>query len=662
MRAFVPDDLFDISWVGGCDIAADATRVAVVVGRLDRTDDQNRSTIWMVDPTSGIQRPFTSGAGRDFAPRWSPDGRWLAFLREEPDERPQIAIMPSDGGEARIITGLPFGAAQPVWAPDSRRIAFSARTGVLPSADKKKARPYRRIVHLRSRLNGEGWTYDRRRHLFVVDVTAAAPSVTQVTDGDWDDVAPAWSPDGESLAFASARHPERDRDVWTDIWRLPASGGEATRLTATDAICAAPSWSPDGTTIAFLRRASAAGTNALLYVVNADGLAVRAVDRDFDRHCSVGSGAPGIPDPPQWLRDGRLLCAAEDRGDVSLITAAEGQPTRWLARSPRKVSAFSVAREPEVVAIVSSASATPGELSLVDVNSADERRLTSFNDAWRRSVVLSVPEKFSVETEPGVDIDVWTMKPAMHTDGTMYPVLLNVHGGPFTQYGESFFDEFHVYTGAGYGVVFCNPRGSSGRTTPFGRSIIGDLGGPDFHDVMAALEAGLARLPGADPSRLGILGGSYGGFMTTWAIGHDERFSAAVSERALNDQYSMQGTSDIGSHFNPAYMGERATVEDDVAAVLRQSPLTYARNIRTPVLILHSEDDLRCPISQAEQLFVILKRLGRDVEFVRFPDENHELSRSGRPSHRIDRFSVILEFLSRKLGVASMPAAAASTA
>jgi dipeptidyl aminopeptidase/acylaminoacyl peptidase len=228
-------------------------------------------------------------------------------------------------------------------------------------------------------------------------------------------------------------------------------------------------------------------------------------------------------------------------------------------------------------------------------------------------------------------------------------VLLNIHGGPFGQYGENFFDEFQVYAAAGYGVVFCNPRGSSGQDTSFARALVGDMGGPDYRDVIAAFEAALDRMPWADRSRLGVMGGSYGGFMTTWIIGHDHRFKAAVSERAVNDWYSMQGASDIGGTFNRQYLGDTATIQDDLDAVLRQSPLTYAKHIETPVLILHSENDLRCPISQAEQLFVVLKQRRQDVEFVRFPDEDHELSRAGRPTHRVDRFNVILDYLSRKL-------------
>jgi dipeptidyl aminopeptidase/acylaminoacyl peptidase len=399
---------------------------------------------------------------------------------------------------------------------------------------------------------------------------------------------------------------------------LPPAGGEPVRLTNTDGNYFCPSWSPDGQMLALLGRQLIAGANATLHLLPRTGGTPQRVDPGFDRQSGV-TGNLSAPEAPKWLDSSTLLTAAEDRGDMSLLLARIDQPTTWLARRRRQVAAHSATVGNPRVAFLASTPCTPVELFVLDLATGDERQLTTFNAAWRSAKTLSAPERIVVETAPGVEIDVWWMKPAGFTEGKTYPVLLNVHGGPFTQYSESFFDEFHVYTGAGYGVVYCNPRGSSGQSTAFGRSIIGNLGVDDFHDVMAAFDAALAKMPWADRGRLGIMGGSYGGFMTSWVIGHDQRFAAAVSERAVNCWYTMQGTSDIGSWFNESYLGEGAAIESDMAALLRQSPLTYAKQIAAPVLILHSEDDLRCPISQGEQLFVVLKRLGKDVEFVRSP-------------------------------------------
>jgi len=638
-RAMTADDLYAIHWIGECDISPDGERVAFTVTRLDREADESRSTIWVVDAGGGEPRPFTSGP-KDSAPRWSPDGRTLAFLRKPGDDPAQIFLMAADGGEARQLTRLPLGVGAPAWSPDGARIACSARTGdPPPPKESKQARPFRRIDSVKYRLNGEGFIYDRRRHLFVVRVSDG--EAQQVTSGDWDDTEPAWSPNGRTLAFVSARQRTREHDNLNQLWLVPASGGRTRLLADAEGGGGPPAWSPDGGRIA-QSFAPPGPANATLRVVEVRGGRAEPLDARFDRHTHLEGG-------PRWLDDRRVASLAEDRGAVAVVVAQRRRPTRWLAPGRHTLSALSVAADGRTAAVVVSSVREPAEVHRLDLQTGELTRLTHLNREWRREVATQPAQRFTVRTAPGVEVDAWFMKPHGFREGRRYPVLLNIHGGPFTQYGETFFDEFQVYAGAGYGVVFCNPRGSSGQGTEFGRAIVGDMGGPDYHDVMAAFDAALRCMPWADTARLGVLGGSYGGFMTSWVVGHTRRFAAACSERAVNDWYVFFGTSDIGATFTQRYLGERATPYDDVEAVLRQSPSTYVRDIRTPLLILHSEDDLRCPISQAEALFVPLRKLRRDVEFVRVPDENHELSRGGRPSHRFDRFGVILDYFGRKL-------------
>ena len=263
-----------------------------------------------------------------------------------------------------------------------------------------------------------------------------------------------------------------------------------------------------------------------------------------------------------------------------------------------------------------------------------------------RSEILAAPERFVFE-RAGFTVEGWTMKPVGFTEGRRYPALLNIHGGPHAQYGVGFFDEFQVYAAAGFGVIFLNPRGSQGYGEAFTRAVVGDWGGGDYADVMAGLDEALGRAPWIDPERLGVLGGSYGGFLTSWTVGHTDRFKAACSERAVNCHTSMFGTSDIGHLFNVSEVGGLPWEAPEVYR--ERSPLTYAKNVTTPLLIVHSEEDFRCPIEQGEQLFVALKKQGKEAVFVRFPDENHELSRSGKPRHRLERFRIILDWFTKRL-------------
>jgi dipeptidyl aminopeptidase/acylaminoacyl peptidase len=649
-RAMRPDDLHEIAWIREAEISPDGERIAFVVQRLDRESDETLASIWVV-PVRGraAARQVTSGEAKDGAPRWSPDGRWLAFTsKRDGDEAAQVYLMPAEGGEPRRLTSLSFGAGAPSWSPDSTRLLFSAKTGTPWPKDSKRAKPYRRIETLKYRMNGEGFTHDRVRHLFVLDVTpdGTAGRPRQVTRGRADDTQPAWSPDGRRIAFVSARHADADFDTWNDIWVVEAKGGRPRRLTRTSGACGGPVWSPDGRRIAYTFAVDAP-SNRTLWTVDVRTGRAEACDPAFDRQ--TGGDIFAGDAAAAWLPDGRLVSVAQDRGIAAPIVVRRGGRTEWLARGSRTVHALSLSADGRTAAVVASTVERPPEVFVLDVPGRRMRQRTSLNASWLARVQTQPARRFPVETAPGVEVDCWVMEPSGRRPGRRYPVLLNVHGGPFGQYGETFFDEFQVYAGAGYGVVFCNPRGSSGQSTEFARAIVGRLGETDYDDVMAAFEAALARISWADGRRLGVMGGSYGGFMTSWIVGHTDRFAAAVSERAVNDWYLMEGTSDIGSYFNERYLGEGANPWTDVLAVLRQSPATYSRAIRTPLLILHSEDDLRCPISQAEALYVALKKQRKDVEFVRFPDEHHEMSRSGRPSHRLGRFEVILDFFARKM-------------
>ena len=652
-RGMVPEDLTRIQFVTDPQISPDGRRIAFVVTSLSEERDEYLANIWIVDTTGGTPRRFTAGPRRDIEPRWSPDGTRLAFLSERaPKDKLQLYVMPADGGEPTKLTALENGVGSVAWSPDGLRLACVSAVGGQrepdSEEDKRKSRPARVITSVKYRFNGEGFTYDRRPHVFVVATDGSAP--VQISDGDFIDADPTWSPDGGSIVFTSARHPERDDDDASDLWRVDAKGGIPQRLTATTGPVMLPAFSPDGRSIAYLARPAknAYGRNVRLYSVPSDGAAgATCLTSALDRSC----GALHVR--PLWSPDGRsIVVAAEDHGDVGLWRAAASgtEPPARIVGAVRSINGFSASADGRLLAFAASSPTAPAEIFTCRADGGDERRLSELNRAWTDSVALSAPERFRF-TRAGFELDVWVMRPAGFLAGQRYPTLVNIHGGPHAQYGHNFFDEFQVYAGAGYAVVYANPRGSQGYGEAFTQAVVGDWGGGDYADVMGALDEAMARYPFIDPDRLGVLGGSYGGFLTSWIVGHSKRFKAACSERAVNCQYTMFGTSDIGHSFNVVELGGPMPWED-MARYIERSPLTYAKDVVTPLLIIHSEDDLRCPIEQGEQLFVALKKLRREVRFIRFPGENHEMSRSGKPRHRLERFRHILDWFGAYLGKA----------
>jgi dipeptidyl aminopeptidase/acylaminoacyl peptidase len=639
-----PEDIYELSWVSDPRIAPDGRTVAVVVGRVDREANDYASAIWLVSVDgSSPAREFTSGEKQDLAPRWSPDGSSLAFISNRERKAKQLYVIPTAGGEGRRLTDLDEDVTEPVWSPDGTRLAFSTRVRdpAYEEDDDKLRRP-RRFARLQYKLDDEGWIGDRPRHIFTVPADGSTPP-SQLTHGDFEDQYPAWSPDGERLAFASARQADWDIQLVRDIYVVDAQGGDPVRLTGCDSWYEAASWSPDGSLIAC--RFGVGGFDfphhGQIAVLDSASGERRVLTSALDRNCSP---YPEIREPV-WDAD-TLLFVLEDQGNNHLYrvhTDGGGVPEPVVG-GELWVTGYDAAAG-RIVHTATTATA-PAELY------SGERRLTGVTRPFTDGRELAEPERFMAVSPDGAEVEAWVMRPLDFESGRRYPVLLNVHGGPFSQYGNKFFDEFQVHARAGYVVLYSNPRGSSGYSEEWGRAIRGPIeegpgwGTVDYEDLIAVVDEALQRFDFCDPERLGVLGGSYGGYMTSWIVGHTDRFRAACSERACNNFLLESGSSDIGWVFK-GYVGAHWFEAPD--AYRKMSPTTYAEDITTPLLILHSEDDLRCPIGNAEELFAILRLLKRDVEFVRFPAESHELSRSGSPAHRIMRFKTILDWFADHL-------------
>jgi dipeptidyl aminopeptidase/acylaminoacyl peptidase len=640
-----PADISLLHALSAPTVAPDGRSAVVAVTRPDLESDDYRGQLWIV-PTDGSVPPRQLTTGwRDTAPAYSPDGAWLAFLRAmdraNPHAKPQLYVMPTAGGEPRRVTDHRLGAGAPAWSPDSRRIAYVARVADEGRYDggPAEAEAPRRITTLQYRLDNLGFFTDRRSQVFVVDPfgePAAEP--VQVTSGDFDNSAAAWSPDGQHLVFVSARHDSRDTDLATDVWLCAPDGSQARPLTGSASAGGhrlsidQARFTPDGSSVCFIAVELEAdgreslGRNSGLWSVAADGSAPPRRLTDAETIHLVRGGTI------ETTQRGALV-AAEHRGAVDLLLVSyDGGEPETLISGQRQVEG--ITQTDSIVVAAIAGPGTGGEL--IALADGTERPLTSF----AAMTSLLPPEEITATAPDGYPVHGWLVRPA--GDGP-HPVLLMIHGGPTTQYGWRLSDEAQVYAGAGYAVVMGNPRGSSGYGQAHAMAVIGDAARPAASDLLTLLDAAIAT-GGLDGSRTGVLGGSYGGYMTTWlAAHHDDRFKAAVSERAVNAIDSFEGSSDIGWFFAAALWGS------DTANWAAQNPLTYAGQISIPMLLIHSEHDWRCPVEQAQRLFVALRLRGVPAEMLLFPGEGHELTRSGRPSHRAARFEAILDWWGRHL-------------
>ena len=641
-------------------VSPDGKHIAYVVTRVDQKANTYRSQVW-VAATNGSTppRPLTAGEKRDGNPSWSPDGSWLAFTsgRSEKKGETTLCIIPmGSSGEIRTIATMPDGVGSTTWSPCGRWIAFTSRTqDERYTKDGAAWMSPRKIETFFTRLNGEDFVFDRPDHVYVVpsDGTVAPRNLTP---GKHEHASPSWLPDSSGVVTNAALHDGWDFDLATDL-HIVKMNGDITTLTDRKGVYFQASVSPDGKFVAFLGHDDplTSPQNVHVGVLELATKKRHWVSRGLDRTFQTTGGSIA----PIWMNDGSLLAYAEDRGTahpVRVDPTGKRSP-EWITVGRRITKG--VHASGSTIGFVASAVDQMTEVYAFSNNK--ERRLSDLGTNLVDEVAPQTWEHFTVPCGSSysggpAEIDAWIMKPKGFDPTKTYPVLLNVHGGPHTQYGETFFDEAQMQAAAGFVVLMSNPRGSSGREQAWGQAILGrkhpvapgsGWGDADVKDVLAVLDGALAKYRFCDATRVGMLGGSYGGYMATWLAGcHGEKFKAICSERAVNNMLSEEWSSDVGTVFRVEHGPNHLEDEDEYK---RMSPISHVRKINVPFLIIHSEDDLRCPISQAEELFVAMRLLGKDVTFYRFPGETHELSRSGSPVHRVQRAEIILDFFAKHL-------------
>jgi dipeptidyl aminopeptidase/acylaminoacyl peptidase len=657
-RTITAEDLYQINTVSEVRIAPDGQNVVYTVQRVNRKSEKKYTNLWVASTARGEPRQFTTGDQHDASGRWSPDGSQIAFLsdRGNKDKPAQIYLIPFTGGEANRLTEIDGEIGNLSWSPDGKQILCTVRkedaeTLAREKDEQKKKlgvvlRHYDRVFY---KLDGYGYLPHERTHIWTVD--ARSGKAKQLTDhAVYDEEFPTWSADGKWIAFTSNRSENPDlTPEWYDLFVMPANGGELRKINGPVGEKYMPSFSPDGKWIAHLgsEGEGLSYKNASLWIVAADGSkAPRNLTEKYDLHVDSSTindmGAPEIMSPT-WSKDGKRIYFNSVLHGSSLLKSisVRGEDLRDEIGEGGVVGSFTFDREQKRLAYFYGRIDDPVQVMVRDMVNGKEQQLTQLNRKLLDGIDLGSVEEVWFKGPDENDLQGWIIKPPGFDPSKKYPSIMEIHGGPLTQYGKFFMHEFYYLAANGYIVYFSNPRGGRGYGEEHAKGIYGDWGGVDYGDLMAWADY-MEKQPYIDPKRMGVTGGSYGGYMTVWIIGHTQRFTAAVTQRCVSNFVSMWGSSDFNWVFQKE-LGDKPPFED-LQNFWSHSPIAYIGNTRTPTLVIHNEGDLRCPIEQGEQVFVALKKLGVESEMVRFPDEFHGLSRTGRTDRRIARLNHILRW------------------
>lgn len=673
-RPIAETDLYAFQWLANPVISPDGAQIVYTYVRVNQKRDGYETALWIISSAGGLARQLTTGP-HDSGAKWSPDGKLVAFLRSsEKDGKPepaQIFLLPMEGGEARPLTDIPKGAGTPVWSPDGRFIAFSSTT-IAKDFEKKDAKEEERsdvriITKALYRMNGAGYLEpDRPSHIWTVEVpkvVSGAQKAEQITTGEFSESDIAWSRDGSKIYFNS----ERVRESYyepphSEVYVVGATGGDVIKVAGIDGPIRDISLSPDGTHMAFVGDINHGDgvvqrsySQPDLFIVSVEpGSTPKNLTAKYDFDVASGVGGDQAPprgggqSRPYWSKDGRFIfvvSAEEGRTNLKRIDAETGK-VEALTSGDHDLFSYSATPDGSKVAVAISTPTNIGDLFVVDGASGQMKQLTHVNSELLSKLNLTEPEMIWYKSFDGKRIQAWVQRPPDFQDGKKYPLILDIHGGPHAAYGYTFDHEFQWMAAKGYVVLYPNPRGSTTYGQDFANIIQYHYPGEDYKDLMAGVDDLIAR-GWVDSDRLGVTGGSGGGVLTNWTIGHTTRFKAAASQRSIADWRDFWYTADF-SQFTPFWF--RGAPWEQEVDFKERSPITYVEKITTPLMLIEGEADLRTPSGAGgEQMFRAMKYLKKPVVMVRFPGETHELSRSGKPTHRVERLQHILAWFDKYL-------------
>jgi dipeptidyl aminopeptidase/acylaminoacyl peptidase len=660
-RGIEAKDLFELKSVANPQLSPDGKKLVYVETSIDQEKNSYISNLFMKAVTENSPAAqWTFGKHRNHSPKWSAAGDRIAFVSNRTGSN-QIFVMSEKGGEAEQLTFFEDGVGNFIWSPDGKKLAFSISLKPdqtiqnVAKQDKKNEKNDKELTaivveEMKYKSDGEGFWKGTYKQIVILDLKTG--ELDQMTSGKSDCYLQSWSPDGKYIAVTGDQNEDRDDSFLMDVFLLDVETKELHKKTDSDGYFGNVTWSQNGRYLAMVgsNREYENATLSRIWIYDVETETHSCLTAEWDVMIgdnTIGDFQQGVVNPGVlWAKDNHhFYFQATDHGNTGLYYGnLDGEIYPALLEDQH---VYGVAFDGEDLAVVAISKPTePSDLYSLKITTGEAVKLTNVNDKVLEEISLSPVESFYFESEGGLSIQGWLMYPANFNPEEKYPLILEVHGGPHAMYGNSYMHEFQMLAGQGNAVLFTNPRGSHGYGQEFVNAVRGDYGGNDYNDLMNGVDFALEKFTFIDRERLGVTGGSYGGFMTNWIVGHTDRFKAAVTQRSISNWISFYGVSDIGYYFTEWQIQSDL---NDIEKLWKHSPLAYINQIKTPLLILHGEKDYRCPIEQAEQLFIALKRQKKETKFLRFPEANHELSRSGNPKLRLERLNAIKDWFNQNL-------------